>query len=693
MPSDPRRIDHALSLAEAGRHDEADTLLAHLARHDQDPMAAWHLAWLRIGRGDPDAALAALADFPDDPLCNERARELLVGQRRNDEALAVLRRVPRQPPDPRGLVATAIERHVAGDYPGALAACRQALALAPAHAPAHNHLARALHNLGQAQAAIAEFERAVAIDPGYPEAWHNLGHSLRAIGQHERACDALRRALAIAPGYRSARQGLGVTLLTMDRPAEALEAFDEVLRHERDNAEALLHSALCLQSLQAPAKARQRFEQALALEPDNAWAHYCLGILLHEQHDLAGARSALQRALKRHASSPDAWAALAAVAEEAGDPAQAAVAVNTGLTLSPHHALLNLEAARIERRAGKPAAALQRLEGIDSRRLPPRVRQRFHYERGKSLDHATTGDAAFDCFAQANALADGEVRGPRRAPDALLREMAAVRDWLAAGGAGMDTADAGADQGADLCFVAGFPRTGQFLLERLLRGHPGLAIVQDALTLEGVVGTVAGLPGGYPAAIAGLDGADRAVLRRKYRLALDRAGAAPGRTVIDFGTLRLAHAGLVQALFPKAKLLVTQRHPMDVVLRNFMEPQATPAAFPAFQTLEATARLLEAHDATWQALQPRLRLPVLELRHEQLAAAPEEALAATCDFLGVAVDAAWRSDARARLEHGRRPRADTGTPHWHRYRAKLAPVVALLSPLAQRLGYPMPGLV
>jgi tetratricopeptide (TPR) repeat protein len=693
MPSDTRRIDHALSLAQAGRHDEADTLLAHLSGQDQDPMAAWHLAWLRIGRGDTEGALSALAGFPDDPLCNERARELLVGQRRNQEALAVLHRVPRQPPDPRGLVATAIERHVGGDYAGAAVACRQALALAPAHAPAHNHLARALHNLGNPQAAIGEFERAVAIDPGYPEAWHNLGHSLRAVGQNEHACEALRRALSIAPGYRSARQGLGVTLLTMDRPTEALEAFDEILRQDRDNAEALLHSALCLQSLDAPAKARQRFEQALALEPDNPWAHYCLGILLHEQHELPAARAALQRALKLHASSPDAWAALAAVAEEAGDPAQAAIAVNTGLTLSPHHALLNLEAARIERRAGKPAAALQRLDGIDARRLPPRVRQRFHYERGKSLDHATSGDEAFDCFDQANALAEREVRGLRRAPDALVRELAAVRAWLGEGAAGIDTADASPDLGADLCFVVGFPRTGQFLLERLLRGHPGLAIVQDQPALEGVVGTVAGLPGGYPAAIAALDASDRAVLRRKYRLALDRAGAAPGRPVLDLGALRLAHAGLVQALFPKARLLVTRRHPMDVVLRNFMEPQATPAAFPAFQTLDGTARLLEEHEATWQALQPRLKLPVLELRHEQLAAAPEEALEAICGFLGIAIDATWRSQARTRLEQGRRPPADASAPHWQRYRAKLAPVFARLAPLAQRLGYPLPDAV
>ncbi|GAB2494502.1 tetratricopeptide repeat-containing sulfotransferase family protein [Arenimonas alkanexedens] len=687
MPSDPKRIDHALALANAGRHDEADTLLAHLARQDRDPMAAWHLGWLRIGQGDSEGALTALAEFADDPLCNERARELLLGQRRNDEALALLRQIPRLSSDPRSLVATAIEHHVQGDYAKAAAACRQALKLAPAHAPGHNHLARALHNLRNPQGAIAEFERTVAIDPGYPEAWHNLGHSLRTVGQHERACDALRRALTIAPGYRSARLGLGMTLLAMDRPAEALEAFDEVLGHDRDNAEALLHSALCLQALDAPAKARQRFEQALALEPDNPWVHYCFGILLHEQHQLPEARASLQRALKLHAANPDAWAALAAVAEEAGDPAQAAVAVNTGLTLAPHHGLLNLEAARIERRAGKPDPALQRLAGVDSRRLPPRIQQRFHYERGKALDQTGVGDEAFACFAQANALAEREVRGVRRRPDALLRELAAMRTWLDRGPGGLDANDAGADTGADLCFLVGFPRTGQFLLERLLRGHPGLAIVQDKPTLEGVVGTVAGLPGGYPDAIAALDASDRAVLRRKYRMTLESAAVAPGLPVLDIGPLRLAHVGLVQALFPKAKLLLTQRHPLDAVLRNFMEPQATPAAFPAFQTLEGTANLFAAHASAWTAVEPHLRLASLTLRHEQLVAAPEDTLTTVAAFLGLDVDPAWLAEAPARLTQGRHPPADASAPHWQRYRTPLAPVMEQLAPLAAGLGY------
>ena len=118
---------------------------------------------------------------------------------------------------------------------------------------------------------------------------------------------------------------------------------------------------------------------------------------------------------------------------------------------------------------------------------------------------------------------------------------------------------------------------------------------------------------------------------------------------MDIAALRAAHAGLVQALFPRARLLHTLRDPRDAVLRNFMEPQATPAAFPAFQTLEGTVALYEAHEAAWQALQPQLRLPQHEIRHEQIVAAPSETLAAICGFLGLDADDDWLAGARSRL--------------------------------------------
>ena len=694
MPSDPDRIDHALALAADGRHGEADTLLEHLAVQNQDPAAAWHLSWIRLRAGNAEGALAVLRAFPADPVCSERAREMLIGERRNDEVLALLRQAPRNPGDPRALVSHAVERHLAGDYAGAAAACRQALALAPAHAPAHNHLARALHNLGQFGAAQAEFERAVHADPRYPEAWHNLGHALRAAHHLERACEALERALAISPGFRSAWLNLGITLFTMGQPVRALECFGALLARNRDDVEAMVNAGLCLQLTGKTGKARQRMERAIELLPGHQWAHYYLGAILREQGDLPEARASLERALLLRRDDADAWAQLHAVHIEAGDETAAEAALATGLSIAPHHPSLNIEAARRERLRGDGLGAETRLRRLDAVSLPPQVRERYFHELGRVLDRNARCDAAFDAFVQGNALAAQASRWRGSRPDAIFQEMHEIDTWLDAGAPGMDGVDDGdGDQGADLCFVLGFPRSEHPQFVQVMAAHPAVSLVRNRNTLEMLASTLKGLPGGYPSSIARLDRSDRLALRRMYRLALQREGAVSGRLVLDQSPLRLVHAGLVQALFPKARLLLSLRHPCDAVLDNFMH--AAPGEAGAnFHTLADAVRLYDATLALWHKLQPRLSLALCELRREDVAIAPKTALAETCRFLGIPWDPALLDAAPAgptvdgsTTLRRPAPAARRTAPQWERYRAPLQPFLRTLGGHALRLGY------
>lgn len=696
MLSEPNRIDHALALAAQNRLDEADTLLLHLARHGKDPVAAWHLGWLRLRAGNAEDALAILREFAADPICSERAREQLVGERRNAEALALLKHAPRNPDDPRGLVATAVEQHLAGNYPAAVESCRRALVVAPAHAPAHNHLGRALHNLGQTAAARAEFERAVHADPRYPEAWHNLGHSLRACNELERSCEALQRALEISPGYRSARLNLGINLCMLEQPEPALACFETLLKRNRDDVDAMVNAGLCMQLRGELGKARQRYERALELAPDNPSVHYYLGVLLNELSDPAAAAQSLQRALTMRPDDADAWAELAGVHELSSELDKASSAVQAGLKVAPGHPLLNIEAAKLERRRDDALGAEARLRRLDPGRLSVRVRQQYYYELGNVLDRNTQTEAAFRAFEQANALAAQSVRRRDIDGEAFFRGIDGIGAWFDDGSPGLDAIDDG-DQGADLCFLIGFPRSGTTLLDTLLDAHPGMVSIEEKPTLEPLIHTIKGLPGGYPAAIAQLDRSDRLALRRMYRMAIDRHGAVAGKRVLDKLPLRTIHAGLVQTLFPKARLLFALRHPCDVVLSNFMQQYAVNEAFVHFYTMADTVRMYDAVLGLWRKLEPRLTLPQAYVRYEDLVLAPDEQMAATCAFLGLDWDPAM---LEARQRNQGRGRIRTNSYHqvaepiyrralgrWERYRPQLEPFLATLAPHAGHLGY------
>lgn len=699
MPIDSQRIDHALALAAEGRKDEADALFASLAREDQDPLAAWHLAWLRLRHGDAEDALAILREFSTDPLCNERLREQLLGERRNAEASATLKQLPREPGDPRSRVADAIERHLAGDFAAAADLCRQAISLAPALATAHNHLGRALHNLGQTPAGLAEFELAVHADPHYPEAWHNLGHALRARGQLDRACEAFEQALSISPGYRSARLNLGITRFALEQPDPALACFESLLERNRDDVEAMINAGLCMQLAGGLGKARQRYERALQLAPGNQSAWYYLGVLLNEQSEPAAALQALQQALKLRPDDADAWAELAGVHEMSSELDQAQAAVKSGLGHAPSHPLLNIEAARLERRQGDLLGAETRLRRLDPAKLPQRVRQQYFYELGTVLDRNNQNEAAYRAFEQGNLLAAQSVRRRGVDGEAFFRSIAQISAWLDQGAPGIDAGMDDGDLGADLCFLVGFPRSGTTLLDTLLDSHPGVHSIEEKPTLEPLIQTIEGLPGGYPPAIARMDAGDRQALRRMYRMAIARHGAGQSTVVLDKLPLRSIHAGLIQALFPKARLLFALRHPGDVVMSNFMQQYAVNDAFVNFYTLADTVRMYDAVFGLWQKLEARLALPIAYVRYENLVESPEDEIAAACRFLGVAWDPAMLDPGQRNRDRGRirtnsyqqvaEPIYRRALGRWARYREPLQPHLATLAPHAARWGYPL----
>jgi hypothetical protein len=222
-----------------------------------------------------------------------------------------------------------------------------------------------------------------------------------------------------------------------------------------------------------------------------------------------------------------------------------------------------------------------------------------------------------------------------------------------------------------------------------MAAHPGLTWLSGRPSLEPLVATLHELPGGYPAAIARLDRSDRVALRRMYRLALSRQGAKPGLPVLDAAPLRTLQVGLVQALFPKARLVFAARHPAEVVLANLMQPQGEPTLQLNLHTMEAAVRLYDEVMGLWHQMQPRLQLPVVVVRHEDVETTPEAALKAACAALGLAwtpelMDALPDLPANARpgLPTGRRTSARRG-----RYRDALQPYAATLAAHARRLGY------
>jgi Flp pilus assembly protein TadD len=652
-----------------------------------------------IRKGRRAEAISLLEQNHILPECAARLRELYLGEHDNERAAPLARQLA-VGRDAEACVSRSVLALMARDLDSAVRECEQALVLDPDCASAFNHLGRALHNADQALQANSALRKATALQPDYPEAWYNLGLVLRASGALAEAIKAYRQALDLAPGYRAAELNLGISQLLAEQYEEALYCLQSVLERYPDDTETLVNSGLALHTLGRFALAREHLQKAIDNDPGNPVAWTYLGLLLHEIHAPEEALEALQQAVALDPMDVEAWVEIASIHEQANRLAQSRQALESGRNVQPRHPALLLELARLQRREGEETQALDTLRSLHSGGLPVRLAQQYQFELGNLLDRNGAHDAALEAYAEGKRLMARSVRRRDIDPQGFERRCHALENWLLAGAPGSDERadDPQQDRGADLCFLVGFPRSGTTLLDTMLDAHSAVASIEEQPTLEVVIDELAALPGGYPGALAQVDGHKLAQLRSMYREQCRQfLGEARPGLVVDKLPLRLLHAGLIRRLFPDARLLFSLRHPCDVVLSNFMQAYAENEAFVHFDTLASSVAMYERVMGLWQSLQDELELTVAYTRYEDLVADPQAEMARVCAYMGLEpepamFDAAQRMAQRAPVrttsyQQVAEPVYLRSAGRWKNYATHLEPFIERLSPFIERFGY------
>ena len=176
----------------------------------------------------------------------------------------------------------------------------------------------------------------VAKYPANARAHNNLAWALQQQGNAEEANRHFARAVELQPGYVSARYNWGVALLDQGRAVDAIAQFEAAVRLAPGHADACLNLGNALMQVQRAAEAVPQYEAALRLRP-GADVHYDLGVALIELGRPAEAVMHLRAALQLNPDLPDAYYQLARVAEQGGQLAEAERQYQKTLGLAPDH--------------------------------------------------------------------------------------------------------------------------------------------------------------------------------------------------------------------------------------------------------------------------------------------------------------------------------------------------------------------
>jgi tetratricopeptide (TPR) repeat protein len=570
------------------------------------------------------------------------------------------------------LASCAAKAFASGDSVAAEARSLEVLEMAPRLPSALWILYQVRRRAGHEQAALVLLQRLVAVAPNNADATQELALLLFQRGDLVAAEYHARNAVRLAPTHPHSHNLMGMILTEAQRPhigefhyRRALEisgARDPIL---------LANLAWNLKCQGRIAEARKLYEESAEATPDVFQTLFGWGQLEEVDGNFVAAKALLDRAAELRPDDPGLRVARATLLVREGKLATA---------------LAELE----------PAPAGDSNGGVTGFRSDPNA----VLEKGRILDSLGRYDEAFACFDEAKHLA-GEITG-KRYLDQQAREIAdRLRQFFIADRLRLMPRASVREGCAQPIFILGFPRSGTTLAEQALSGHARIAAGDELPFINEISDAIPrlfGSPLSYPEALAewwmGDNRRGPETLRDAYLQKADLRGVIkPDSTYFtDKMPLNEMHLGLISLIFPRSPLIHILRHPLDVVLSVYSH-HLTHGYFCAF-ALETIAQHYALTMDLVHHYRAQMALRYLPIRYEDMVADMLGSVRRMLDFIGESFD-----ERCVNFQDNRRlPQTpsyaqvaqrlyDRSRFRYRHYRKHLEPVIPILKPAMERLGY------
>jgi tetratricopeptide (TPR) repeat protein len=481
---------------------------------------------------------------------------------------------------------------------------------------------------------------------------------------------------------------------------EAGSQCRELLREQPHHPGALrLLGALAIQANDYQNTVRY-LEHSFSCSEGPPEAEYNLAIAYRRLDRIEESVVLLRRVISRKPGYLPARRALAELLELQNRTGEANAAAQAGLELYPGDPALNLTAALCERRNGEFGAALERLNRTSLPVNERRLCQRILFERARLHDLLHQYPKVMRELKTANRLAAETWNRMSPGPNRVLATVQHELDVIDPAWAGRWQPVASEEASDAPVFLLGFPRSGTTLLDRILDAHPGIGVITEQQIINRIHAALVArgyrMPEDLPALDAGILRQWQIYYRRHVTELLGRDSSA--LLPVDKFPLHTIFIGLIHRLFPTAKIIFAQRHPLDVCLSCYMNDFELNSAMANFFTLESTARFYAVTMDLWQRSIRLFPIDYHVVKYESLLDDHEGEARRLLRFLNLE----WHPGvldfhAHVKRQEGRitpsyhqvsRPLYREAKYRWKSYAAYLVGIREVLQPYIASFGYP-----
>ncbi len=380
-------------------------------------------------------------------------------------------------------------------------------------------------------------------------------------------------------------------------------------------------------------EAETQLLKAVTIQPRDARSHLVLGEVKSYQGQYREALGRYDKVLRLEPNHPRAIAGKADAYEKSGqrDKARAVLApfVEDGQD-TPEMAIVQ---ARLELSARNFDDLVDLVNRhIHRGEIAPFTLWHLYSLLGKALERSGRFDEAFDAYEQGNRTVPSPFNAEswRQRADDLIAAFSAER---------LPTLPRAANDSQLPVFIVGMPRSGSTLIESILDAHPRVHTAGEFTALPEIVNGIALQIGSmlpWPACVEDFAQEDVDELARAYLDRLTAVDTAADR-IADKFLPNYRQLGLIELLFPAARVIHCRRHPLDTCLSCFCET-LFPAAHPYTTDLKRLGLVYVTYERIMAHWREVLTIPILDVQYEQLVADQERLSRDIIEFCGLEWD-------------------------------------------------------
>ncbi len=568
-----------------------------------------------------------------------------------DQARALVKPMLEAHPDDAQLrFAQALIDRETGKLGEALAVIEALHARLPANPMIRAELAATQVMAGQMDKAIPTLKAMVAQQPNAPFGQYWLGQAYLRSFDGQRAIGCFQAMRRLVPGDHNVLQLLAAAHLSIGRAREAEKLCLELLEVQPDRIDTRSTLAAAYEQQSRLEDAAMQYRAILANDPGNAHGVAGLARVLQSQGDRAGARKQLRDAIERDEPEPAAVSTFAQLCDDQADRDQAIEAARRALQVTRYSA---------QDRAG------------------------LYFALARLLDARGEHDCAFEAYRSGNELY------PRlyHPSEKEAHTQAIMETFSAEHLAHLPRAKARDNEPFKPIFVLGMPRSGTTLIEQVLAAHSQVYGAGELQTLRTIWRDLLHNKGnGQPGALTSLTRQEVDEARQRYLSAVaqlvEQAGGQTGGSVV-WVTDKMPHnfeqLGLIELLFPDARVIHAMRDPMDTCVSTYFTQLSLAHGYAT--QLESLGHAYNEYRRLMAHWKKVLRVAMLDVSYESMVTDLEHQTKRLLAFVGLDWEDGClrfyetrRTVKTASVDQVRQPIYTSSVSRWKRYEKHLGPL-------------------